>query len=85
MTGLSVHIEYGNQNDATLVNEMETAIGQKYAGIAVSIPDAALNKALCDAKKAGIPVISFNNAAQTGAAKNACWPMLARTQSQQAT
>ncbi|HEX7290012.1 MAG TPA: substrate-binding domain-containing protein [Conexibacter sp.] len=70
MTGLDVQVEYGDSDDAKMVNKLQTAIAQRYDGIAVSIPTAGLNKALCDAHEAGIPVVAFNNAAQTGEAKD---------------
>src|SRR6266496_3139763 len=50
MTGLKLQIQYGNDDDATIVNQVNTAIASNVAGVAVTIPDAGLNKVVCDAR-----------------------------------
>jgi hypothetical protein len=42
---VSAHLE-----DATIVNQINTAMASKIAGIAISIPDGSLNKVVCDAR-----------------------------------
>jgi len=68
MTGVKVQVVYSNQDDATQVNQLQAAIAKGVSGIAVSIPDTALNKVLCAARAKGIPVVAFNINATTGAA-----------------
>jgi len=66
MTGLNLQIQYGNDDDATIVNQMNTAIASNVAGIAVTVPDAGLNKVVCDARAKNIPVVAFNTNGATG-------------------
>src|SRR5579859_1094879 len=47
--GLKLQIQYGSDDDTTIVNQMNTAIASNVVGIAVSIPDGGLNKVVCDA------------------------------------
>jgi simple sugar transport system substrate-binding protein len=67
MTGIKVQIVYSNQDDATQVNQIQAAIAKGIDGIAVSIPDTALNKVLCGARAKGIPVVAFNINGTSGA------------------
>src|SRR5216684_7281183 len=64
--GLKLQIQYGNDDDATIVNQMNTAIASNVAGIAVTVPDAGLNKVVCDARVKNIPVVAFNTNGATG-------------------
>lgn len=70
IAGLKLQIQYGSDNDATIVNQMNTAIARNGAGIAVSIPDAGLNKVVCDARAKNIPVVAFNTNGATGQGAN---------------
>ena len=70
MTGLNLQIQYGNDDDATIVNQMNTAIASNIAGIAVTIPDAGLNKVVCDARAKNIAVVAFNTNGATGDGAN---------------
>lgn len=67
IAGVKLQIQYGNDDDATIVSQMNTAIASNVAGIAVSIPDAGLNKVVCDARAKNIAVVSFNTNGSTGA------------------
>lgn len=65
--GLDLDIEYGNSNNLTQNNLIETAIAQRVAGMAVSIPDNdAFTQTICKAKDHGIPVVAFNVDATKG-------------------
>jgi simple sugar transport system substrate-binding protein len=66
MSGLKLQIQYGNDDDATMINQMNTAIASNVAGIAVTVPDAGLNKVVCDARTKSIPVVAFNTNGATG-------------------
>ena len=66
ITGLKLQIQYASNDDSTEVNQMGTAIASKVAGIAVSIPDAGMNKVVCDARAHNIPVVSYNINGATG-------------------
>ena len=66
MAGLKLQIQYGNDDDATMINQMNTAIASNVAGIAVTVPDAGLNKVVCDARAKNIPVVAFNTNGATG-------------------
>ncbi len=70
MAGLKLQIQYGNDDDATIVNQVNTAIASNVAGIAVTIPDAGLNKVVCDARAKNIPVVAFNTNGATGQGAN---------------
>jgi simple sugar transport system substrate-binding protein len=66
LTGLKLQVQYGNDDDATIVSQMNTAISSNVAGIAVTIPDAGLNKVACDARSKNIALVSFNTNGATG-------------------
>jgi simple sugar transport system substrate-binding protein len=66
IAGVKLQIQYGNDEDATVVNQINTAIASNVAGIAVSIPDGSLNKVVCDARTKNIPVVTFNTNGATG-------------------
>jgi simple sugar transport system substrate-binding protein len=69
-TGLKLQIQYGNDDDATIVNQVNTAIASNVAGIAATIPDAGLNKVVCDARAKNIAVVAFNTNGATGSGAN---------------
>ncbi len=66
IAGVKLQVQYGNDDDTTVVNQVNTAIASNVAGIAVSIPDASLNKVVCDARAKNIPVVAFNTNGATG-------------------
>ena len=66
ITGLKLQIQYASNDDSTEVNQISTAIASKVAGIAVSIPDAGMNKVVCNARAKGIAVVAFNIDGATG-------------------
>lgn len=66
IAGVKLQIQYGSDEDATIVNQINTAMASKIAGIAVSIPDGSLNKVVCDARTKNIPVVAFNTNGATG-------------------
>jgi simple sugar transport system substrate-binding protein len=66
IAGVKLQIQYGNDDDTTMVNQMNTAIASNVAGIAVTVPDAGLNKVVCDARAKHIPVVAFNTNGATG-------------------
>jgi simple sugar transport system substrate-binding protein len=70
INGLKLQIQYGSDEDSTIVNQMNTALASNVAGIAVSIPDEGLNKVVCDARAKNIPVVSFNTNGATGQGAN---------------
>src|SRR2546428_724111 len=70
MAGVKLQIQYGNDDDATIVNQMNTAIASNVAGIAATVPDAGLNKVVCDARAKNIPVVAFNTNGATGQGAN---------------
>src|SRR6266496_5799356 len=67
ITGLKLQIQYASNDDSTEVNQINTALASNVAGVALSIPDAGLNKAVCDARAKGTPVVAFNIDGSTGA------------------
>lgn len=69
LTGLKTNFQFADTNQAKLRDLMRSGIARKVAGIVVSIPDGSLNDALCDARKAGIPVIAWNVNGATGAGR----------------
>lgn len=69
MTGLKLNTQFSNNSDAKLRSIFQGGVAEKVAGIIVSIPDASLNKPICEARKAGIPVFAWNIDGTTGAAK----------------
>lgn len=69
--GLNLNVEYSNSNAITQNNQIETAIARNVAGLALSLPsDSAFTKSVCDAQKAGIPVVAFNVTATSGPVLN---------------
>jgi simple sugar transport system substrate-binding protein len=66
IAGLKLQVQYASGDDTTEVNHLNTAIASGVAGIAVSIPDAALNKVVCDARAKNIAVVAFNIDGATG-------------------
>src|SRR6266568_3721208 len=67
IAGLKLQIQYASNDDTTEVNQVNTALASNVAGVALSIPDAGLNKAVCDARAKGTPVVAFNIDGSTGA------------------
>jgi simple sugar transport system substrate-binding protein len=65
--GLKLQIEYANGDDTTAISQIKTAIASGYAGIAAKLPDIGVANTACTAKAAGIPFVSFNTDAATGA------------------
>lgn len=66
IAGLKLQIQYASNDDTTEVNQVNTALASNVAGVALSIPDAGLNKTVCDARTKGIPVVAFNINGSTG-------------------
>src|SRR5438105_4714640 len=70
IAGLKLQIQYASNDDTTEVNQVNTAIASKVVGVALSIPDAGLNKVVCDARAKGIAVVAFNIDGATGLGAN---------------
>lgn len=70
IAGVKLQIQYGSDDDTTIVNQMNTGIASNVAGIAVSVPDAGLNKVVCDARTKNIAVVAFNTNGATGQGAN---------------
>lgn len=70
VAGVNLQIQYGNDDDATMINQINTGIASNIAGIAVTVPDAGLNKVVCDARSKNIPVVAFNTNGATGQGAN---------------
>jgi simple sugar transport system substrate-binding protein len=70
MAGLKLQVQYASGDDTTEINQINTAIASGVAGIAVSIPDAGLNKVVCDARSKNIAVVAFNIDGATGQGAN---------------
>ncbi len=66
IAGLKLQVQYASGDDPTEVNQINTAIASGVAGIAVSIPDAGMNKVVCDARAKNIAVVAFNIDGATG-------------------
>jgi simple sugar transport system substrate-binding protein len=66
IAGLKLQIQYASNDDATEVNQVNTAIASGVIGVALSIPDAGLNKVVCDARAKNIAVVAFNIDGATG-------------------
>jgi simple sugar transport system substrate-binding protein len=64
--GLKLQIQYASNDDTTEVNQVNTAIASNVIGVALSIPDAGLNKVVCNARSKGIAVVAFNIDGATG-------------------
>ena len=58
--GVDLEIVYANADDATQVNQIQTAVAKDVLGIATGLPNTAAANAVCDARDAGIPVVAFN-------------------------
>jgi simple sugar transport system substrate-binding protein len=58
--GVNLDIQYANVDDATQVNQLQTAVAKGVAGVASSLPNNATADAVCAVKEAGIPVVAFN-------------------------
>src|SRR6266566_7025883 len=61
-----IQIQYASNDDTTEVNQVNTAIASNVIGVALSIPDAGLNKVVCAARAKGIAVVAFNIDGATG-------------------
>ncbi len=66
IAGLKLQIQYASNDDTTEVTQVRTAIASNVVGVALSIPDAGLNKVVCDARAKGIAVVAFNIDGATG-------------------
>src|SRR5205807_4656762 len=66
IAGLKLQIQYASNDDTTEVNQVNTAIASNVIGVALSIPDAGLNKVVCNARSKGIAVVAFNIDGATG-------------------
>jgi simple sugar transport system substrate-binding protein len=66
IAGLKLQIQYASNDDTTEYTQVNTAMASNVAGIAVSIPDAGLNKVVCSARAQNIPVVAFNIDGATG-------------------
>jgi simple sugar transport system substrate-binding protein len=66
IAGLKLQIQYASNDDTTEVNQVNTAMASNVIGVALSIPDAGLNKVVCDARSKGIAVVAFNIDGATG-------------------
>lgn len=66
ISGLKLQIQYASNDDTTEVNQVNTAMASNVAGVALSIPDAGLNKVVCSARAKGIAVVAFNIDGATG-------------------
>ena len=66
INGLKLQIQYASNDDTTEYTQVNTAIASNVAGIALSIPDAGLNKVVCNARAQNIPVVAFNIDGATG-------------------
>jgi simple sugar transport system substrate-binding protein len=70
LTGLKVNTQFSNNDDSQLRRIFQSGVANKVAGIIVSVPDASLDKPICAARQAGIPVITWNVNGVTGTAKS---------------
>lgn len=70
LTGVKLEIEYSNSDDATQVNQIDVATASHVAGMALSLPDSATDKAVCAAQAAHIPIVTWNVDGLTGSARN---------------
>jgi simple sugar transport system substrate-binding protein len=66
LTGLKVNTQFSDGDATKLRNLFQSGISRKVAGIITAVPDASLNKQLCAARRAGIPVIVWNINGATG-------------------
>jgi simple sugar transport system substrate-binding protein len=70
LTGLELETQFSDNDATKLRSIVQSGIAKKVAGIIVSIPDASLNGPLCEAQKAGIMVIAWNQDGATGPAQD---------------
>jgi simple sugar transport system substrate-binding protein len=68
LTGLKIDTQFSNNDDKQLRSIFQSGVAEKVAGIIVSVPDASLNKPICAARQAGIPVMTWNVNGVTGPA-----------------
>jgi simple sugar transport system substrate-binding protein len=69
--GVSLNISYGDDDTVKYNNLIRTAVTDKVAGMAVSVPsDNGQTAAVCSAHDASIPVIAYNTNATAGPALN---------------
>jgi simple sugar transport system substrate-binding protein len=66
LTGLKVNTQFSDGDATKLRNLFQSGLSRKVAGIITAVPDASLNKQLCDARRRGIPVIVWNINGSTG-------------------
>ena len=66
LTGLKVNTQFSDGDSTKLRNLFQSGISRKVAGIITAVPDATLNEQLCEARRAGIPVIVWNINGATG-------------------
>jgi simple sugar transport system substrate-binding protein len=66
LTGLKVNTQFSGGDATKLRNLFQSGLSRKVAGIITAVPDASLNKQLCAARKAGVPVIVWNINGSTG-------------------
>jgi simple sugar transport system substrate-binding protein len=65
-TGLKIDVQYANNNPQTEIQQIQTGISRKVDAMALQITSTAVASAVCDATKAGIPVVAWNQNALTG-------------------
>ena len=69
--GVDMDIQYGNSDPVTQNSLIETAIANKVDGLAVMIQDdTAFDETICNAREAGMAVVSLNVDDSEGAAGN---------------
>jgi simple sugar transport system substrate-binding protein len=66
LTGLKVNTQFSGGDATKLRTLFQSGISRKVAGIITAVPDASLDKQLCQARRAGIPVIVWNINGATG-------------------
>jgi simple sugar transport system substrate-binding protein len=66
ITGLKVNTQFSDGDATKLRNLFQSGLSRKVAGIITAVPDASLNKQLCEAQDADIPVIVWNINGATG-------------------
>jgi simple sugar transport system substrate-binding protein len=70
MTGVDVQIAYANNDDHLMTNQIEGGIAKHVAGMALILANSSVNKPVCDAAAAGIPVVAFAINGATGSARD---------------
>jgi simple sugar transport system substrate-binding protein len=70
LTGLKVETQFSENDSNKLRSIFQSGVAEKVDGIIVSVPDASLNEPICEARKAGIPVITWNVNGTTGQGRN---------------